>query len=187
MRRLVIAVATLCVSAGLSQLPVAAQSEPENPVLEATPEFLDDPSAASVAEETLGPVQSDPAFDAATRSGEVQIVRGRTARATEPRETTTQTQIDPTGLTTPVAITRGAVSPRPPRAEVTEIVEQLSSAETKVTVERINTVGWTPGDMSLSAWRLHGPGILSLAGTALRDAQTGDSMFLLSNRQYVAE
>ena len=46
---------------------------------------------------------------------------------------------------------------------------------------------WTPGDMSLRAWRVTGAGMAGAAGTMLRDPSSGATMYIISQRQYVAE
>ena len=48
-------------------------------------------------------------------------------------------------------------------------------------------LSWTPGDISLSAWKLTGPELKDLDGALLRDPKRKTPMFIMSLHQYNAE
>ena len=72
-----------------------------------------------------------------------------------------------------------------PRLEEQDIVGMLSANGR--TVHSACRLAWTPGDISLSAWKLRGPDLKDLNWALLRDPKRKSPMFIMSLQQYNTE
>ena len=71
------------------------------------------------------------------------------------------------------------------RLEEQDIVGMLSAKGRAV--HSACRLSWTPGDISLSAWKLTGPDLKDLNGALLRDPKRKSPMFIMSLQQYNTE